>query len=330
MMRRLFFLFCASSALASVRIGIVSDASYIGEREVGHRVKRAAESLGWFAFLDEQGGKQIGRIKNLDWTIHLVPPIRSYQGYHYMAVFHPFGFLDQEKKLSPPYESFDGYLLTIKPEFFNGVFRSETKSFHFVPFYPSAQPTEYKELHLKEIVTTYPVWGNRKRQGRYKTLYRLLSQSGFVKFYGPKDEQGIVQRGYMGQIPYDGVSMIRTLQKHGITLILHSQQHNKQAIPSARIFEAAAASTVIISDENPFVKEHFGDSVYYVDVTLSAEEIFQQISDHREEIFRHPEKALEKAWRAHQIFTERFQMTDQLLAIDKMHREIARQTSAIR
>lgn len=318
----LFCLLYVGSLLASIRIGIVSDGTYTGEREVGWRIKKAAESLGWTVFLDEHRGRNISRVKHLDWTIHLVPPDRSYPGYNYMAVFHHFGLLDEDKKLKPIYEFYDGYLLTITPEFFEGVFRSETKPFHCVPFYPSVQPITYKKLNLKNIMTTFPAWGHRQTSDRYKTLYRLLSQSGFVKFYGPKDTEGIIQNSYMGEIPFDGVSLIPMLQKHGITLILHSWHHRTKGIPSGRIFEAAAASTVIISDDNPFVRERFGDCVYYIDVTLPAEAIFEQIADHYNEIFRNPEKALENAWRAHQIFTEQFQMTDQLLSVDRMHQKI--------
>lgn len=321
----LFISFLAIAILAgeTVRIGIISDFAFCGEREVAWRIKRAAESLGWKVFLDERKGFALQKINNLDWTISLVPTqVPLPKCLNYMAVFHPFGFLDHENKLHPIFEAFDGYLLTIQPQFFDTAFRSQTKKFFHIPFYPTVQPIPYKKVALNDLVTILPHWGNRRNGNRYKTLYRLLSESGFVKFYGPYSNDSIVQKGFMGNVPFDGISMIEALQKHGITLILHSQQHRQEEIPSARIFEAAAASTVIISDENRFVKEHFGDSVYYIDVTLQPEEIFRQIANHMEEIFRNPEEALTKAQQAHQIFTDHFQMTDQLLAIQSMHNRI--------
>ena len=171
-------------------------------------------------------------------------------------------------------------------------------------------------------MTSIPVWGNRINEEKFKTFYSLLSRSGLVKFYGPQKKQGIVQSGYMGQIPFDGISVLDTLQKHGIVLVIHSSHHNDNKIPSGRIFEAAAASTVIISDENSFVKEHFVDSVYYIDTSLSAEEIYNQIIDHMNHIADDPETALAKAKKAHQIFTDKFLMTDQLLQLEAMHNRI--------
>ena len=157
---------------------------------------------------------------------------------------------------------------------------------------------------------------------KYKNLYKMLSQSGFAKFYGLYEDKEIILDGYMGKIPFDGCSVIDILQKHGIVLILHSDVHNNEGLPSSRIFEAVAASTVIISDQNPFVKQHFGDSVFYIDTSLAAEEIYMQIEKHMEVILLAPEKALQMAEKAHQIFTDNFLLTDQLLQLEAMNREI--------
>ena len=80
--------------------------------------------------------------------------------------------------------------------------------------------------------------------------------------------------------------------------------------PSARIFEAAAASSIIISDELPFTKKHFGDSVLYVDTTRSAEEMFRTINAHMQWIFAHQGEAEAMARRSHQIFCEKFALED--------------------
>jgi hypothetical protein len=67
-----FFSFLAAFSLNyfeapsdSVRIGIVSDSEYCGERELGWRIKIAAESLGWEVFLDEKRGKKLKKTKNI-------------------------------------------------------------------------------------------------------------------------------------------------------------------------------------------------------------------------------------------------------------------------
>lgn len=319
-LRVLRFLVVSLSVFATVRMGIITDGNWVGEREVAWRIKRAAEVLGWEVFLDETQGEQIFHMNDLDWTVHLVPAKKFSKGLHYRAVFHEFGFLGFEGKLRPEYDHYDGYLIGIKSGFFNEAIRSHKKPFTL--FYPTLQSIDHVKVELNYIVTIFPAWGHRLKEKKYNTLYQLLSQSGVVKFYGAHLDSKMIGQGWMGNIAYDGISVVKALQKHGIVLILHSWYHRNQAVPSPRIFEAAAASTVIISDENPFVKEHFGDSVYYIDVTLSAEEIFKQIMDCKNEIFKDPDTALEKAKQAHQIFKERFQMTDQLIELHKMHQQI--------
>ena len=164
-----------------------------------------------------------------------------------------------------------------------------------------------------------PVWGNRLADEKYKKLYDLLGKTNRVKFYGHQENKDIIQKGYLGTIPFDGVSIFGVLQKHGIVLVIHSDLHNKASIPSGRIFEAAAASAVIISDENPFVKEHFKDSVYYIDTTLTSDQISAQIMNHVNTILKKPKKALKKAKAAHQIYIDKFLMTRQLLQLESMH-----------
>jgi len=308
-----------------VRIGIVSDKNYCGEREVGKRIKLAAESLGWEAILDEKGGSKLKKIKDLDWIICLLPWNKhTYKKCpSYLTIFHPFNYIDSKKRLQTFYEKYDGFLLTINPtEALKNSIQLINKQLLPTHFYPTVQYVEYKKVPLNELMTMIAVWGNRYKNEKFKKIYRALSQSGFTRFYGIYPNDDVIDNGYMGKIPFDGESVIEVLQKHGIVLIFHSDIHNKEQIPTPRIFEAAAASTVIISDENAFVKKHFGDNVFYVDTSLSAEEIFLQIKNHMDFIRQNPQIALEMAKNAHQIFVDNFLMTDQLLNIHSMHKKL--------
>lgn len=308
-----------------IRIGIISDLNYCGEREVGWRIKLAAEQLGWEVFLDEKRGRKLRRKKNLDWIICLLPHHRTvHQNCPiYLTIFHPFTYLDSEGRLKAVYEKYDGYLLTINPtEAFENGFKLKNKPLFSSPFYPSLQEIDYKEVPLNDLMTMIPVWGNRLFDEKFKTIYHMLSKNGFTKFYGICSNSEIIEDGYMGKLPFDGTSVIEALQKHGIVLIFHSDIHNQAHIPSARIFEAAAASTVIISDENAFVKKHFGDAVFYVNTSLSPEAVCLQIKGHMDTIRQNPQAALAMAKRAHEIFINHFSMTNQLLNILSMHQEI--------
>ena len=320
-----FIVFFSLEISATTRIGIISDRRWCGEREVGWRIKIAAESLGWEAFLDEERGEYLNDIEGLDWVICLLPQERYNNRTcpKYQTIFHPFGFLDETGQLVKKYEECDGYLLTVKkPYSFETAFRSINKELFFIPFYPTVQKIEYKKSVLKNLMTMIPVWSERVTDTKYKTLYNLLSQSGFTRFYGIFKNKDMISKGFMGKIPFDGISVVKVLQRHGIVLIIHSDIHNQENIPSSRIFEATAASAVVISDQNAFVKKHFGDSVFYIDTSLSAEEIYQQIEGYMNQIRLNPEKALEMAANAHQIYEDNFLMTDQLIRLNAMNQEV--------
>ncbi len=325
----LFALVCCNHffRLVSFRpcIGILSDNQYCGERELAWRVKRAAENLGWKVIFDEERGRFLKRKRGVDWVFCIAPQQKRFNKYskNYVALFHPFAYEEPEIKRVPFYERYDGYLLTINPEEgFKTFLETKNKQLFSVPFYPSLQYFEYMQVPLNHVMTMIPVWGNRIKDEKYKRIYSLLSQGGFTKFYGINDTSEVAKEHYMGQVPFDGVSVVNAIQKHGISLIFHSDIHNREEIPSGRIFEAAAASAVIICDTNAFVKRNFGETVFYIDTSLSAEEIFQQIKNHVDDIHLNPEKALAMAKKAHDIFVDRFLMETQLLNVMSMHKEI--------
>jgi len=318
-------LFLNISIQAELRVGVISSGAYVGEREVGWRIKIAGENLGWTMILDEKEGKNLKKMRDLDFVICLLPgstvPLPTC--YVYQTIFHPFNYLDEERIILPVYKKYDGYLLTIRDRCsILKSFRLKNKKFNFISFYPTVPKVSYQKNRLNSLVTMLPNWSNRLTDEKFKTIYTTLSTMERVNFYGSKSSSGIVQNGYLGTIPFDGISVINVLQKHGIALIFHSDIHNKEEIPTSRIFEAAAASAVIICDQNSFVKEQFGDSVFYIDTTLSAEEICLQIQNHLKTIWQDPERSLEMAKTAHQIFTDKFLMEDQLLHLEQLNKKI--------
>lgn len=321
----LFILFFLYDLNAITRMGIISSASYCGEREVGQRMKIAGENLGWQVFLDENEGRDLASVPDLDFVICLLPKNDYFYPNctNYLTIFHPFNYLDATGKLLKFYEKYDGYLLTIsKPEKFDLFFRIRKKKLFTLPFYPTLQSIPYNKSPLNSLMAMVPVWGNRRSDPKFLSLYELLDRSGFTQFYGSQRNALFTPNKYRGSIPFDGTSVIAILQQHGIVLVFHSDIHNHAGIPSARIFEAAASSCVIISDENPFVKKHFGDSVFYVDTSLSADALYQSICDHMETIASNPEKALQMAKQAHQIYKSNFLMENQLLQLEELDKTV--------
>lgn len=103
--------------------------------------------------------------------------------------------------------------------------------------------------------------GHFRGQNRHVGLFKLLDNEGIVRFYGPevvpewnnyKPWEGY--QSYAGEIPFDGVSLIRKCNECGIVLALSSDMHRRAGAVTNRVYEACAAGCVIISDDNPFMK----------------------------------------------------------------------------
>lgn len=141
--------------------------------------------------------------------------------------------------------------------------------------------------------------------GRHHNLFCRLDSEDLASFYGPEKFGGIRPwegfKNYAGMIPLDGKSVIEKISESGVALCLSSIAHLEFDVVTSRLFEALAAGAVIISDGNKFVKTHFGDSVYYVDMS-QPEMAFQQIKTIMAEIRNKPEIAFQMALEAHNNF----------------------------
>ncbi len=152
-------------------------------------------------------------------------------------------------------------------------------------------------------------------------MYYSLSEAGYFDAYGPKDSwEKLNLKAYKGYVPMDGHSLQDILTKEGVVLILHSRGHFEQGIPTARIFEAAACSCVIISDRHPFIVKHFGDNVLYIDRD-DPQKMFEQINAHMQWILSHPKEAIELARKAHAIFKNNFTLESELRKIGRFYEE---------
>ncbi|VTU00909.1 Glycosyl transferase family protein OS=Sulfuricella denitrificans skB26 GN=SCD_n02395 PE=4 SV=1: Glycos_transf_2 [Gemmataceae bacterium] len=145
-------------------------------------------------------------------------------------------------------------------------------------------------------------WDAGKRHG---DLFRRLAAAVPLDIYGPEDRWRDLARCYRGRVPYDGVSMIDRIREAGIALAIHSPEHLRHGIPTMRVFESLAAGAVVITDAAEFGREHFGDSVLYVD-TKGGRDVVDQIAAHVTWVRDNPAAAERKARTAHGIFVERF------------------------
>lgn len=299
---------------------------YRGEISLAHRIKAACKNLNWEAdILEIHHFSQLKEI-NYDFVINLVPGFHKFRkSKYYLAIFHPLHhYFDSNGSLKKPYNLYDGYLLGYSPGINERNFSSRGSP--SILWYPTVQAKEYKEVTPMHLFYLACIWGNRFEDPKMQQLWNLLDQEPFMRFYGNELIKPFCPQKYCASIPFDQDSICEAATHAGVSLILHSDVHNLHGIPSGRIFEAAAASTVIICDENAFVREHFGDSVLYINTDESAKSIHKQIKHLMNWIQSNKEEALEKARRAHAIYKNYFLLEDQLLRLAKFHEQLSKTT----
>lgn len=152
---------------------------------------------------------------------------------------------------------------------------------------------------------------------RYGQLFQKLDASQQIDIYGPQEVFGIKNTWagfdcYRGEIPFDGQTIIEKINVAGICLALNSPIHNESGAVSNRIFEAAAAGAVIISDDNQFVHKYFGDTVFYVNSQADEDEAAAEILRIIDWVNSHPDEAYSMACQAQKIFVEQLNLDDML------------------
>lgn len=222
--------------------------------------------------------------------------------------------------------SFAGVLHTTpNTKAFENFFIKHHKSFHALPWYPSCSATEYKPVKAERIFHSGFQWDEKRNGAEYRKMFSLLDAEGCLDIYGPAHKWDCTPNSVRG-MTFDPKEFQKAMQASGIALILHNSGNLENGAPAARIFEAAAAGCVIISDQHPFIIREFGDSILYVDQNLPAEALFKQIIGHRQWILDHPEKAEAMAKKAHQIFAENFTLEKQLQDFKAFHLQIMQGT----
>lgn len=293
-----------------------------GEREFAERIKIACRNLRWKAEIFDISSFKSCDLQ-CDWMLTLAPGKTCCSSQKdYLILFDPvYHYFDSEGHLKQNYLKYDGYLTTYQDtDLLLEDIKHKKERFYCKRWYPTVQYRPYKEVIPKYLFYFIGQWGDRYEDVRYLTLQDKLAQKKYTNFFGNPLIGKSYGTAFRGAIEYDGESVLDRISEAGVCLVLHSKSHLQYGIPSGRIFEAAAASAVIISDLNPFVIKQFGHSVFYVDENLSGEEMFEQIDAHMTWIQNHPEEALEMARRAHDIFEEKFLLERQLLDFAKFHR----------
>ncbi len=165
------------------------------------------------------------------------------------------------------------------------------------------------------------------QSGRHESVMKLLDDAEIICIYGPDKAWGGIRpwagyRCYQGEIPFDGFSLLQYLHKCGVCLVLSSDIHRKAGAVTNRAFEACVAGAVMISDDNPLMKEMFGDAALFIDYNrANPRDTVNQIIEKYEWICTHKDEAKRLAEKAQKIFCERYTLNHYLRSILNNHAE---------
>ena len=169
-------------------------------------------------------------------------------------------------------------------------------------------------------------WERHQGENRHGRVIEGLDKSNLVDFYGVKKQNGVELwkgvKNYRGELPFDGGdSILDASNRCGVSLVLHSDAHRRSGLVSTRLFQACAAKTLTICDDNPFILKHFGDNVLSFKWSDNPSENVRSILKQVDWIRDHPEEALEKAKSSYRIFSEKFSLENEVSRLFESHQE---------
>ena len=228
----------------------------------------------------------------------------------------------KERKLLPSIERFDALLITPYHQEFEQIPLIYQLQKPTLGFYSTSLDFGYEKVECRTVFWMPASWGNRRYDKKFIELNTKLDTCEWIKTYGSKEFKKIYPQTYQYPISFESGALEKEIQNNGICLVIHGEEHFQMGLPTARIFEAFSAGAILICDKNRFVEKYFSDCVFFIDTTLSSDEIFFQIQTHYEYIMTHQEEALKKAKKGYQIFKEQFTMEKQLLDLLEFHNQI--------
>lgn len=141
---------------------------------------------------------------------------------------------------------------------------------------------------------------------RSRPLFRELSRRDYFEARGPEKSWRYLKRGYYGSVPFDGKSVQATYAARGAGLVVLSRNHALDDVISNRIFEIASVGAVAICPDRPWIRENFGETVYYYDPWAPAAAIARRVDEIVAEMRADPGAAADRAAGARLIFEKSF------------------------
>lgn len=206
----------------------------------------------------------------------------------------------------------NSYDLVVSPKSLSSEIRLCNPGIKILIGYPYHQNHEYSKLNYNDVFFCGFIRGNFPREKKQKFLLKRLDDNKLLSIYGSQKDWGYLEKSFKGTLDFGPDEILKMIQKSGIVLIIHNDHHLKSAIPTSRIFEAAAASALVISDRNPFIEENFGKNVLYLDDLRDTRKTLSQLFKHIDWIKKNPLRAEELARNCHEIFEKNFTLEKQM------------------
>lgn len=320
---------------------IITAEGATADREAGFRMIEACNNLDWEVHIFEELTNNEDKIKEINPDFILTNNWRSDIGLRnvnlpyntYGLVAHPvntyfsglFSFTPQFKEHKyPEFKLFDGFIIsTPEISLFKKYIESKGHKFYGFKGYSSAQSQPYVEVKPKQIVYMGSNWDKKRKGDKFNKIFRSLAEKGQAVFYGPASSwQELAGNAYKGFFKGSSSAVVDIIREHGISLMLHSNQHIKSGTPSSRVFETSSSGALGISDMHPFLIKNFGDNFLYINTDKSAKDVIEQIEQHLKWIKENPDKVKTMTENAYDIFMNNFTLEQMILDIAHMHEKI--------
>ncbi len=293
----------------------------VAETELSRRLCIATQNLGWEA-LEVGYSADINEYKP-DFVLamhHNTPKLTAYPTYGCM--WNPPDFIESNDQYIKNILSYDAYLCSsprittwIKEKTFN------THKKHFItPFYATSYKTTYRMPNLDNLKLLY--FGIHWDGFRFKDLFEALECESYLEVYGRSEKWEYLKHAYLGELPFDGFSILEHLNRAGVGLCLHLDEHYLSNTPSMRVFEIVASGAIAICEDHDFIRDVFNDSVFYINRELSVTEKVTAISKIMTQIKDDPKTAIKMSEKAHLIFSQSYALENFLQDIAFLHNNL--------
>jgi hypothetical protein len=275
----------------------------IAEAEIFARLAISVERMGWSCMRSSNSRAIEAFMPDIVLAEHFrIPKLTAFPTLGLM--WNPPDAMGQQDHFLKNAISYDGWLFSDEAtQRFHSDLAAPLFTRHVVGrWFPSCQETQLPTRSRAGIAYLASRWDG----DRQPDLIASIKDRCDLRLYGPPKNASSGEALGVRLIPFDGTSLIEELNGRIASLCLHSDVHRHNGTPSARVFEAAAAGAIIISDENSFVRNVFGDAALYFDVRAAAADAADSVATHLGWLASHPDAAERMRASAHRIFVQQF------------------------